>query len=262
MPAGEVGEICFAAPQLMIGFWNRPEETAGVLREHARRPTASVSTCTPAISAIMDADGYVFIVDRKKDLIKMSGYQVWPREIEEVLASHPAIAEVGVAGVADDVKGEAVKAWVVLRAGQTADRGGPARLLPREAGAVQSAVADRVPVGAAEDHGRQGAAARASGQRIGSLTAANDPSRDPDELSKAGLQRAAPAGPSVHAPRAAGSDAAGDRARPRGLPAAGCRAMPVWTDRRHFVGIAARSMRQILVERARARGAAEAVGAA
>ena len=68
----------------------------------------------------LDADGYVFIVDRKKDLIKTSGYQVWPREIEEVLATHPAVAEVGVAGVADDVKGEAVKAWVVLRAGQTA----------------------------------------------------------------------------------------------------------------------------------------------
>jgi long-chain acyl-CoA synthetase len=68
----------------------------------------------------MDDDGYVFIVDRKKDLIKMSGYQVWPREVEEVLAAHPAIAEVGVAGVADDVKGEAVKAWVVLRPGQSA----------------------------------------------------------------------------------------------------------------------------------------------
>jgi long-chain acyl-CoA synthetase len=68
----------------------------------------------------MDDDGYLFIVDRKKDLIKTSGYQVWPREIEEVLASHPAVAEVGVAGVADATKGEAVKAWVVLRAGQAA----------------------------------------------------------------------------------------------------------------------------------------------
>ena len=66
----------------------------------------------------MDQDGYVFIVDRKKDLIKTSGFQVWPREIEEVIASHPAVAEVGVAGVADATKGEAVRAWVVLRAGQ------------------------------------------------------------------------------------------------------------------------------------------------
>jgi len=67
----------------------------------------------------LDADGYVFIVDRKKDLIKTSGNQVWPREIEEVIAAHPAVAEVGVAGVADAAKGEAVKAWVVLRAGHT-----------------------------------------------------------------------------------------------------------------------------------------------
>jgi long-chain acyl-CoA synthetase len=68
----------------------------------------------------LDEDGYVFIVDRKKDLIKTSGFQVWPREIEEVLASHPSIAEVGVAGIADATKGEAVKAWVVLRAGHSA----------------------------------------------------------------------------------------------------------------------------------------------
>jgi long-chain acyl-CoA synthetase len=66
----------------------------------------------------LDEDGYVFIVDRKKDLIKTSGCQVWPREVEEVLAAHPAVAEVGVAGVPDAVKGEAVKAWVVVRAGQ------------------------------------------------------------------------------------------------------------------------------------------------
>ena len=114
----------------------------------------------------LDDDGYVFIVDRKKDLIKTSGYQVWPREVEEVLAAHPAVAEVGVAGVPDDTKGEAVKAWVVLRAGQTRDRGGAARVLPRDAGALQGAVADRVPDGAAEDDGRQGAAPRAQRGRI------------------------------------------------------------------------------------------------
>ena len=68
----------------------------------------------------LDEDGYVFIVDRKKDLIKTSGFQVWPREVEEVLATHQAVAEVGVAGVLDEVRGEVVKAWIVLRAGQTA----------------------------------------------------------------------------------------------------------------------------------------------
>jgi len=68
----------------------------------------------------MDEDGYLFIVDHKKDLIKPSGFQVWPREVEEVIASHPAVAEVGVAAVPDELRGEAVKAWVVLRQGQQA----------------------------------------------------------------------------------------------------------------------------------------------
>ena len=68
----------------------------------------------------LDQDGYLFIVDRKKDLIKTSGYQVWPREIEEVISSHPAVAEVGVAGLPDQMRGEVVKAWVVLRPGKAA----------------------------------------------------------------------------------------------------------------------------------------------
>src|SRR4029077_13864103 len=118
MPVKQVGEICFSAAQLMTGFWNRPEETAGTLRDHGERGAPRRWLHTGDLG-YMDADGYVFIVDRKKDLIKTSGYQVWPREIEEVIAAHAAIAEVGVAGVPDAAKGEAVKAWVVLRAGQT-----------------------------------------------------------------------------------------------------------------------------------------------
>lgn len=118
MPASQVGEICIAAPQLMAGFWSKPEETAAVLREHA-----DVNGPQPYLHTgdlgYLDEDGYLFIVDRKKDLIKTSGYQVWPREIEEALTAHPAVAEAGVAGVPDEFKGEAVKAWVVLRAGQT-----------------------------------------------------------------------------------------------------------------------------------------------
>jgi long-chain acyl-CoA synthetase len=122
LPTGEVGEICIAAPQLMAGFWNKPGETALVIREHAvsqDRPQTSGYLHTGDLG-YLDDDGYVFIVDRKKDLIKTSGFQVWPREVEEVLASHPAVAEVGVVGFADDVKGEAVRAFVVLRANQTA----------------------------------------------------------------------------------------------------------------------------------------------
>jgi long-chain acyl-CoA synthetase len=117
LPAGEVGEIAFSAPQLMVGYWHQPDETANVLREH------SDGACTrrwlhTGDLGYLDADGYLFIVDRKKDLIKTSGFQVWPREVEEALAMHPAVAEVGVAGIADEVKGETVKAWVVLRADQ------------------------------------------------------------------------------------------------------------------------------------------------
>jgi long-chain acyl-CoA synthetase len=124
MPIGEVGEICFAAQQLMLGFWNRPEETAEVLREHTDASGETRRYVHTGDLGYLDEDGYLFIVDRKKDLIKTSGFQVWPREIEEVLSSHPAVAEVGVAGVPDASKGEVVHAWVVLRQGQTVDEAG------------------------------------------------------------------------------------------------------------------------------------------
>jgi long-chain acyl-CoA synthetase len=119
LPANEVGEIAIAAPQLMLGFWERESESSMVLRDHVEDGATRRWLHTGDLG-YMDDDGYVFIVDRKKDLIKTSGYQVWPREIEEVLASHPAVAEVGVAGIADATKGEAVKAWVGLRAGEAA----------------------------------------------------------------------------------------------------------------------------------------------
>jgi long-chain acyl-CoA synthetase len=130
LPPNEVGEIAFSGLQLMIGFWNQPDETALVLRDHEDSspvesgfggtvPGGSRRWLHTGDLGYLDEDGYVFIVDRKKDLIKTSGFQVWPREVEEVVATHPAVAEVGVAGVMDPAKGEAVKAWVVVRAGQT-----------------------------------------------------------------------------------------------------------------------------------------------
>jgi len=118
LAANEVGEIAISAPQLMTGYWDRPDETAIVLRDHAVNG-ASLRFLHTGDLGYLDEDGYLFIVDRKKDLIKTSGYQVWPREVEETIAAHPAIAEVGVAAVPDATKGEAVKAWVVLRQGQT-----------------------------------------------------------------------------------------------------------------------------------------------
>jgi len=119
LEAGQVGELLLRAPQMMAGYWGNERESANVLRE---RPEGGTWLHTGDLGFI-DEDGYVFLVDRKKDLIKTSGFQVWPREIEEVLASHPAVVEVGVAGVPDPSKGEVVKAWVVLKTGTHADAG-------------------------------------------------------------------------------------------------------------------------------------------
>jgi long-chain acyl-CoA synthetase len=116
LAANEVGEIAVCAPQLMTGYWNQPGETAIVLRDHSDDDGTRRWLHTGDLG-YLDEDGYLFIVDRKKDLIKMSGFQVWPREIEEAVAAHPAVAEVGVAGVMDATKGESVRAWVVIRAG-------------------------------------------------------------------------------------------------------------------------------------------------
>jgi long-chain acyl-CoA synthetase len=105
----QVGEIAICAPQLMIGYWNRPKETADMIRD---------GWCYTGDIGYLDEDGYLFIVDRKKDLIKpASGFQVWPREVEEVIAAHPAVLDVSVAGVRHGDQAEAVKAWVVLCAG-------------------------------------------------------------------------------------------------------------------------------------------------
>lgn len=112
LPAGEIGEILIRSPQVMSGYWRNPEETAAVLRD---------GWIHTGDLGYLDEEGYLFIVDRKKDVIKPGGFQVWPREVEEVIARHPAVLETGVAGVPDDYQGEAVKAWVVLREGGSLD---------------------------------------------------------------------------------------------------------------------------------------------
>ena len=104
----EVGEIIMRAPQIMKEYWQNPMETALVLRG---------GWLYTGDLGYLDEDGYLFIVDRKKDVIKPGGFQVWPRDVEEAIAAHPAVLEVGVAGVPDTYQGEAVKAWVVLRPG-------------------------------------------------------------------------------------------------------------------------------------------------
>jgi len=112
---GEIGEIVIVAPQLMDGYWRDPEATQEMLRQD-RLYTGDLGS--------LDEDGYLTIADRKKDLIKASGFQVWPREVEEVIATHQAVAEVGVAGVPDAYQGEAVMAWVVTRKGMTPTENG------------------------------------------------------------------------------------------------------------------------------------------
>src|SRR4029453_6065385 len=114
MGVDEVGEMLLRAPQHMVEYWNNPSETAATLKTYGPGgPWVHTGDLTR-----MDAAGFIFFVDRKKDMLKTSGYQVWPREIEEVLATHPAVMEVGVAGVPDATKGEVAHAWVVLKPGQ------------------------------------------------------------------------------------------------------------------------------------------------
>jgi len=113
LPRGETGEIILRAPQLMAGYFNNPDETARALRSHG----SGGDWLHTGDLGYLDEQSFLFIVDRQKDLIKTSGYQVWPREVEEVLATHPGVQEAGVAGVPDDMKGEVVKAWVVKHEG-------------------------------------------------------------------------------------------------------------------------------------------------
>lgn len=108
----EVGELVIRGPSVMKGYHNMPTETANTLRD-GWLYTGDI--------AFMDPDGYFHIVDRKKEMIKPGGFQVWPREVEEVIAQHPKVLEVGVAGVPDAYRGETVKAWLVLKPGESAD---------------------------------------------------------------------------------------------------------------------------------------------
>lgn len=108
LPANHVGEIAVKGPQVMKGYWNKPAETAEVLKE---------GWFLTGDLGRMDEQGYLFVVDRKKDMILTSGYNVYPREVEEVLCAHEAVLEAAVVGVPDEVKGELVKAFITLRPG-------------------------------------------------------------------------------------------------------------------------------------------------
>ncbi|TFV74546.1 long-chain fatty acid--CoA ligase [Bradyrhizobium frederickii] len=107
VPLGQAGEICAKGPQVMSGYWNRPEETAKVMTADGYFRTGDIG--------VMDEKGYIKIVDRKKDMILVSGFNVYPNEVEEVIASHPGVLECAVIGIPDSKSGEAVKAFVVKK---------------------------------------------------------------------------------------------------------------------------------------------------
>jgi long-chain acyl-CoA synthetase len=111
LPPGEPGELIVKGPQVMKGYWNKPEETRLALRD-GWLYTGDI--------AVMDQDGYFKIVDRKKDMIIAGGYNIYPRDVEEVLYQHPQVLEAAVVGIADLYRGETVKAYVVLKPGETA----------------------------------------------------------------------------------------------------------------------------------------------
>jgi len=112
LPNGEIGEIAIRGPQVMRGYWNLPEATAEALKD---------GWMHTGDAGILDDQGFLFVQDRTKDMIVSGGENIYPREVEEVLYKHPAIAEAAVIGVPDDKWGEAVKAVVVLKPGQTLD---------------------------------------------------------------------------------------------------------------------------------------------
>ena len=107
LPIGSVGEICIRGPQVMLGYWQRPAETADAMSPDGFFRTGDMG--------IMDEQGYTKIVDRKKDMILVSGFNVYPNEIEEVAAMHPGVLESAAVGVPDEHSGEAVKLFVVRK---------------------------------------------------------------------------------------------------------------------------------------------------
>ncbi|WP_329370876.1 AMP-binding protein [Streptomyces sp. NBC_00669] len=117
VPIGQSGEIAVTGPMVVPGYWNKPEESAAAL------PGGELLT---GDIGFMDEDGWLYVVDRKKDMISASGFKVWPREVEDVLYTHPAVREAAVVGVPDAYRGESVKAYVSLRPGAAAD---PAELV-------------------------------------------------------------------------------------------------------------------------------------
>jgi long-chain acyl-CoA synthetase len=108
LPVGELGEICVRGPNVMLGYYRDPAETARTIR---------AGWLHTGDMGRLDSDGFLYVVERKKDLIIRGGFNIYPREVEEVLYAHPAVLEAAVVGVPDPLMGEEARAWVVLKAG-------------------------------------------------------------------------------------------------------------------------------------------------
>jgi len=119
MPTGEIGEIVVKGPNIMQGYWNRTDETKAIFTEDGWMRTGDLGR--------MDEEGFFYVAERKKDMIIASGFNVYPREVEEVLFEHPAVAEAAVVGIPDEYRGETVAAFVVLKPGKT-----PSEVLKRD----------------------------------------------------------------------------------------------------------------------------------
>src|SRR5690606_19618422 len=111
LPQGEIGELCIKGPQVMKGYWQRPEDTAEVLDADGWFKTGDIG--------LIQEDGYIRIVDRKKDMILVSGFNVYPNELEDVLATLPGVLQCAAIGVPDEKSGEAIKVFIVVKPGES-----------------------------------------------------------------------------------------------------------------------------------------------
>ncbi len=159
LPAGESGEVCAQAGNYMREYWNRPEETAAAFRD---------GWYHTGDAGYLDADGYLYLVDRVKDMIVTGGENVYSAEVENAIASHPGVAQVAVIGIPSEQWGEAVLAIVVPKPGADAHRGGHQGLVPGADRRLQGAEVGRVPHRAAAALGRhEGPQARAARPLLG-----------------------------------------------------------------------------------------------
>ena len=196
LPPGEDGEICISGPAVMLGYLDDPEATAEALATHADGRTW---LHTGDIGR-MDEDGFFYFASRLKRMIKSSGFNVYPAQVEAVLCEHPAVAEACVVGVPDAAQGERVKAFVVAegsRGGRTRAGRGADRALPRAADQVVVPARGRVPARAAEDarrqdrlHGARAAGGRRDRRVSGRLDAPISGYPDPRHVVSSGTSRA------------------------------------------------------------------------